>query len=515
MGMESRVSRHRALRCTLAIVASTLACSGVADAATLSVASVNESAGTATVTITRSGLETLSGQSFALRTESETAVAPDDFAAVPSPATIQFSAFETSRSATIAIVDDLSDEDAETFKVFAEGSSAVTGSPATVTITDNDDPPVLAIRDASGAEGNGGTSNKIAFTVDVSIPSAKQITVNWRTLADTGAAAPASFPGDLAAQSGVLTIPAGSASATLTVNVTHDRLDEPDETFRVALEEPIVNARLAGNGARDTAVGRIVNDDTPLLAAENVSIAEGNAGTTNLDFQVLLSNPSTKTITVDFATGDFAGTDPAQADVDYIPVSGTLTWAPGDTAAKVVAVPIRGDVLPEENEVFVLNFANAVGAIALPAALGGILNDDGGKVTSAPAGNGTGSGFVPTDLTNRAKPKVSGVRSRKAGELRVRVSCPASSTVCKGKLTVLTAVSAKSRFKVLRREQTVRTLTVSLTRGKSKTYKIRASKALKRKFKGIKKVKVGAYAILRDVTGTADAVRGLGTFRLR
>src|SRR5262249_42084386 len=66
----------------------------------------------------------------------------------------------------------------------------------------------------------------------------------------------------------------------------------------------------------------------PTLAINNLSVTEGNSGTTGAVFAVSLSAPSSSPVTVQYATAD--GT--ASAGSDYQATSGTLTFAPGETS---------------------------------------------------------------------------------------------------------------------------------------------------------------------------------------
>ena len=66
------------------------------------------------------------------------------------------------------------------------------------------------------------------------------------------------------------------------------------------------------------------------------------AGAT-LDFAVSLRRASKATVTVDYATSDATGPNAATANEDYYePTSGTLTFAPGETA-KTVSVAVLDD----------------------------------------------------------------------------------------------------------------------------------------------------------------------------
>ena len=77
----------------------------------------------------------------------------------------------------------------------------------------------------------------------------------------------------------------------------------------------------------------------------------------SLDFAVTLSRAASGAVSVDYATAD--GT--ATAGEDYTATSGTLTFAPGETA-KTVRVAILDDAVDEGKETFVLRLSNPKGA---------------------------------------------------------------------------------------------------------------------------------------------------------
>ena len=133
---------------------------------------------------------------------------------------------------------------------------------------------------------------------------------------------------DYEAATGTVTIPAGTLSVTVPVHVFGDLLDEPDETFTATLSAPVGAA--IGDG---TATGTIVDDDPPpAFSVNDVSIVEGNLGTTPMEFKVALSSASAKTISVAFATAATGAT----AGVDYQTATGTLTFNPGETLKSVL-----------------------------------------------------------------------------------------------------------------------------------------------------------------------------------
>ena len=70
----------------------------------------------------------------------------------------------------------------------------------------------------------------------------------------------------------------------------------------------------------------------------NVTVSEGNVGTTNAELQVTLSAASALTVAVNYATADGTATN----GVDYVSTSGQLVFPPG-TTSQVVVVPVVGD----------------------------------------------------------------------------------------------------------------------------------------------------------------------------
>lgn len=110
----------------------------------------------------------------------------------------------------------------------------------------------------------------------------------------------------------------------------------------------------------------------PALSITDRTIVEGNAGTAPATFEVQLSQPSSQTVTVQYATAN--GT--ATAGSDYTASSNTLSFAPGETQ-KTVTIPVQGDTIAESNETFSVKLSGATNAtIADAEGIGTITNDD-------------------------------------------------------------------------------------------------------------------------------------------
>ena len=110
----------------------------------------------------------------------------------------------------------------------------------------------------------------------------------------------------------------------------------------------------------------------PNVSIGNVSLNEGNSGTTAFNFTVGLSAATTQAVTVNYATADGTATAPS----DYQAVSGTLTFAPGEIS-KTVTVLVNGDTTVEPTETFTVNLSGAVnGTILGGTGTGTIISDD-------------------------------------------------------------------------------------------------------------------------------------------
>ena len=304
---------------------------------------------------------------FDYTTADGTATAPGDY--ISRRGTVTFAPGITSQTIVITVNGDRITEPDETFSLAlsnpANGILSVNG--AVGTIRNNDGLPTVSIDDASVKEGDAGLTS-LEFPIRLSNPSSEAVTVSFATA--NGSAVNGS---DYVAKTGAVTFPAGTILQTLVISAMGDLTDEPDETFTVTLANP-VNATLG----KSEALGTILNDDaTPGILAENKSIIEGDSGTATLVFPVRLSNPSSRTVSVDYATVD--GT--ATAGVDYVSASGRLTFLSG-IMSQLVVVTINGDKINELNETFKLRLSNPVNSVlTADSAVGTIINDDGATLS--------------------------------------------------------------------------------------------------------------------------------------
>jgi Calx-beta domain/Domain of unknown function (DUF4214)/WD40-like Beta Propeller Repeat len=134
------------------------------------------------------------------------------------------------------------------------------------------------------------------------------------------------------------------------------------------------------------------------------SVGEG-AGAANVT--VSLAGPLPATTSIDFSTID--GT--ATAGADYVPTSGTLTFAPGETE-KTFSIPLIDDAVDEDDETIVVKLADKTGTAKLgePSVAAVVITDDDPSpflsVSDASAGEGDGRNDGMTFVVTLSKPSV-------------------------------------------------------------------------------------------------------------
>src|SRR5262245_47349430 len=224
-----------------------------------------------------------------------------------------------------------------------------------------------------------GTNPTAVFTVTLNFPGGFRdfnTTVDYATSNGTAAA-----PGDYTQSSGTLTFRAGPSPATMTISIpiVDDTMFEGTETFTVTLSNPTTTAPFPASISRGSGICAIFDNDpappnSPTLSISDVTVTEGNAGTTNAVFIVSISAQPSSTVTVDFVTADGTAT---VADNDYNSASGTLTFTPQSLPTRAVIIQVVGDTRAEANENFFVNLVNPSGAnIADGQGAGAILDDE-------------------------------------------------------------------------------------------------------------------------------------------
>jgi Ca2+-binding RTX toxin-like protein len=340
-----------------------------------------------------------------------TAVGGSDY--IPVSGTLTFNAGETTQQITVLVTGDTTVEPDETFTVaLSSPTNATLGTTASSTATIvNDDaiqPGTLAFSAATYSVNENGTP----VTVITVVRTGGSDGIVSATLTPSNGTA--TSPADYNSAPITVNFAAGQTSQTVAIPIVNDNIFEGNETVNLTLSNPTGGATL---GSQQTATLTIIdNDPQPTISISPATLSqnEGNIGTTNLIFNVSLSNPSTQAITVNYATAN--GT--ATAGSDYVANSGTLTFTAGQTTQQITVL-VNGDTAVESNETFTIALnspSNAtLGTIASSTAT--ILNDDspstglsglgGQKIFNVNTGQqitidnfgGVGTGLAPSPAT--------------------------------------------------------------------------------------------------------------------
>ncbi|HEX8844674.1 MAG TPA: S8 family serine peptidase [Pyrinomonadaceae bacterium] len=215
--------------------------------------------------------------------------------------------------------------------------------------------------------------------IDLSPYAGQTIKLRFRMTSDLAVPAPGWYVEDIRVNTDDFSTIADTGPA---VN-SHSITGRPDKTYSYRIAALYTNPNPAEAGT--TITGPYSNlrcvtvqgsgnsaPTTPTLSINDVAVTEGNSGTSNATFTVSLSAASASQVTVAYTSAD--GT--ATSGSDYQSVTGTLTFAPGDTT-KTINVPIFGDTTVEANETFFINLSSPTNAtLSDNQGTGTIVNDD-------------------------------------------------------------------------------------------------------------------------------------------
>ncbi len=200
----------------------------------------------------------------------------------------------------------------------------------------------LTVREAQGS---------LALTLVRSGGVEETVTVNVATSDGTAVA-----PSDYTAAKTAVTFAPGEVEKSVTIALRNDREVDPDESFTVSISQP---TPFGTRGARATVTIKISDDDragTIGFATREVAVQEG-AGEVALAVQRV--DGSSGEVSVYYSTLARS----AQLGADFAAVSGTLTFAEGETQ-KMIAVPIADDAAFEAAESFQVILTSLAGDAA-------------------------------------------------------------------------------------------------------------------------------------------------------
>ncbi len=303
----------------------------------------------------------------AYTTVDNTAVAPSDYVAKSGIATIALG--QTSTTVTVLVNGDTLNEANETFFVNLTGNpsanATILDAQGVGTINNNDAAPKLSIGNAIVTEDTAGATGAL-FALTLTAASGQPVSVTYATSNGTATAG----LDYTAAAPIVLTFAPGEVSKQISIPIIADTIDEDNETFNINLTNPVIIGLTNNKG-----VGTINDDDLPpAISIDNQAVIEGNTGAISImPFNISLSAPSGKIVTVKYQTANSTATAPA----DYAALNlTTLTFQPG-IQSQNVNVTAKGDTLAEGDENFIVNLSVPVNAtLAKSQGVGTIIDDD-------------------------------------------------------------------------------------------------------------------------------------------
>ena len=326
--------------------------------------SVDESAGTITFTVTRTG-DAAGTQTVSYAIGGTVTAA--DLGGSLAGGTVSFAQGETTQTITLTLTDDQLDELDETVTVTLSNPSGTVVTPvidpeadsATATIRDNDAATSIAIAVAEGSLSVDESAGTITFTVTRTGDAAGTQTVSY---AIGGTVTAADLGGSLAG--GTVSFAQGETTQTITLTLTDDQLDELDETVTVTLSNPsgtVVTPVI--DPEADSATATIRDNDAATSIA--IAVAEGSlsvdesAGT--ITFTVTRTGDAAGTQSVSYAIG---GTVTA-ADLGGSLAGGTVSFAQGETT-QTITLTLTDDRARRADETLTVTLSNPSGSVVTP-----------------------------------------------------------------------------------------------------------------------------------------------------
>jgi hypothetical protein len=324
--------------------------------------------------------------SFSYNNSNETAANGSDY--VAQSGTLTFAPGQTVLTLDIPLIGNAVLEPTELFtlNLFNPVNSTIATPFARAIVFDNDQPgvPVVRVSDQTVDEASG----QGAFVVTLDKPSTGNVSISYATVNGTALAgsdytAPATQ---------TLTFTPGEMVKVVTVDLINDSLAEGREYFDLKLSSPVGATLLA----QPTGRASIGANDATAAALPLITVADAVADEPSafLEFVVSLSAPSTQAVSVSYNNSNLTAANGS----DYVALTSTLTFAPGETT-KVVKIPVLNTAGVEPAEVMTLNLFSAVNAtIARAFAVGTISDND--------MASGTPKISVSDGIVNESEPRV-------------------------------------------------------------------------------------------------------------
>lgn len=330
---------------------------------------VNEDVGTVMLQV---NLNTASGRAVTsdYTIINNTAVRPEDYTASAYSGTLSFVAGETSKTIPFNIIDDDIYEPGTNENFTVQLSNLVNATAgntnATISIVDNEIPPVISIADNSETEGT-----SIVFQANLNHSADENISFNYAIVLSSGLgnADQQDFTNYATFSSGSITILAGQTSFNFPAFTTNDdNANEQAEVFVVNFSS-VINASFGNTSATGTILD---NEGDPTLSISGASAIEGNT----ISFTISVSPIRNSDITFDYRTNNGTASSPT----DFNGTGWTAITLPANQSSISLPIITVQDTDEENDESFTVEIGNPPTGVdlatGLETATGTIIDDD-------------------------------------------------------------------------------------------------------------------------------------------
>ncbi|MGH3371547.1 MAG: Calx-beta domain-containing protein, partial [Nocardioidaceae bacterium] len=332
------------------------------DESTLQFSSVTYSiteGSSALITVERTGALT-AGMSVDFATSDGTGVANTDY--LPVAGTLVFGAGVATKTFSVPSTRNLVETANRTVNLTlsnATGGAVLGQAPSAVlTILENDEGGVVKLGAATYAVSE--AAGFVTILVTRTNGAAGPVTVDYATSDVTATAGV-----DYTAVSGTLTFQAGQTLRSFTVPVISDTVEDGNKTFTATLSNVTGGATL---GAPNPAVVTIVNNDEGGLVQFSLAVydvTECIAQPCHVVLIVTRKGGSAGGVTVDYATSDGTGVNPAVAGLDYAATTGTVNLATGQLSTYIRIPLLDTEVGAEARKTFTVTLSNPRGGATI------------------------------------------------------------------------------------------------------------------------------------------------------
>ncbi len=295
-----------------------------------------------------------------------TSLAGSDYATLPGTVTIPDG--EASATVPLVPIDDAVEENAETVIVELQAGSGYllsSSASATVTIADNDGAPLpsvnLSVSHEIVTEGSG-----VSFSLTVSRSGSTAAALNT-TLSVTGNAG---YGDDYEAISLNVTIPSGSDSVSIPVNILNDGIVEAAETISFS----VIPTTAYVVGVVGSVSVQIVDDDSPPAQAVTISVSPSSGSEDGGNPAVFTVSRASALPTPLSVSLSWAGS--AQTGIDAVTVPQSVEIPASQTSVMFSVVPVE-DAITEGAETVIANVLASSGVTpGAPSSATFTINDN-------------------------------------------------------------------------------------------------------------------------------------------